>query len=370
MSEGKDPYAVLGVSRDASADDVRSSYRRLARQYHPDLNPGNEDAEERFKEVATAYDVLSDPEQRRLYDEFGEASQQGGFEADKAREYRRWAERREEAGRPFHEEVVDFDLGDLLGGAFGQARRPRRMRGEDLQAVVDIDLAQAIEGMEIELRKPTAEPCKACDGSGDEPGTTPAQCTECEGAGKRQVVNGPLRMVAACPACGGTGKRRPPCRACTGAGSIVTIRPLKVRIPPGADDRTRFVVKGRGAPGAGGGKPGDLLVETRVRPHPHFRREALDLHLTLPVTLDEAYSGAEIDVPTPGGSVKLKVPRRSQQGAKLRLRGKGVHRKGKRGDLFVALDVRMPDGDSAELETALEAASAAYGQPVRGRIYL
>jgi curved DNA-binding protein len=286
-------YETLGVKRDASVDDIRKAYRKLARKHHPDVNPGNKAAEEKFKAISTAYEVLSDEKKRSAYDEFGDASLQGGFDASKAREYTRWQQRREQRASRFDDAgPVEFDFSEL----FNRQRGPSR--GRDLHAVVQMDLRQAVEGAEVSLEVP-------------EQGT------------------------------------------------------VRVRIPPGADTGSVIRLPGRGAPGARGGPPGDLVIETEVQPHPVLRRDGLDLYLTLPVTLDEAYNGASVDVPTFEGTVVLKIPPRSQNHARLRLRGKGIERKSTRGDLFVELDVQMPDQPDEALAAALRASARAYGKPVR-----
>jgi curved DNA-binding protein len=286
-------YETLGVKRDASIDDIRKAYRKLARKHHPDVNPGNKAAEEKFKSVSTAYEVLSDEKKRAAYDEFGDASLQGGFDASKAREYTRWQQRREQRASRFDDAgPIEFDFSEL----FNRQRGPSR--GRDLHAVVQMDLRQAVEGAEVSLELP-------------EQGT------------------------------------------------------VRVRIPPGADTGSVIRLPGRGAPGPRGGPPGDLVIETEVQPHPVLRRDGLDLYLTLPVTLDEAYNGASVDVPTFEGTVVLKIPPRSQNHARLRLRGKGIERKATRGDLFVELDVRMPDQADEALAAALRASARAYGKPVR-----
>lgn len=285
-------YDTLGVKRDASVDDIRKAYRKLAKKHHPDVNPGNKAAEDRFKAVSAAYEVLSDPKRRAAYDEFGEASLQGGFDPAKAREYARWQERRTQRGGFQDAGPVEFDFAEL----FNRRRGPTR--GQDIHATFQMDLRQAVEGAEVAIEVP-------------EQGT------------------------------------------------------VRVRIPPGADTGSVIRLPGKGGPGPRGGPPGDLVIETEVLPHPLLRRDGLDLTLTLPVTLDEAYNGASVDVPTFDGTVVLKIPPRSQNGAKLRLRGKGIERKANRGDLFVELAVRMPDRADDKLAAALRAAGASYSKPVR-----
>jgi DnaJ-class molecular chaperone len=293
MAMAANLYETLGVKRDASADAIRKAYRKLARKHHPDVNPDSKISEDKFKAVASAYEVLSDTQKRAAYDEFGDAALQGGFDADKARDYTRWQARREQRTTGFDGTgPVEFDFAEM----FNRKRGPSR--GQDVHAVFQMDLRQAVEGAEVSIEVP-------------EQGT------------------------------------------------------VRVRIPPGADTGSVIRLAGRGSPGARGGPPGDLVIETEVRPHPVLRREGLDLYLTLPVTLDEAYNGASVDVPTFEGAVVLKIPPRSQNHARLRLRGKGIARKTSRGDLFVELDVRMPDSPDDALAAALRASAAAYAKPVR-----
>jgi curved DNA-binding protein len=296
-------YDILGVAKAATTDEIRKAYRKLARKHHPDVNPGDKRAEEQFKKISAAYDVLSDDKKRSAYDEFGDESLAGGFDPDKARAYAAEQQRRSRA-RSYHpaddEGPIEFDFGELFGRARGQ--RPT-MRGPDLHASVEMDLRQAIAGGEVALDIP-------------------------------------------------------------GQGTV------RVRIPPGADDGSVIRIAGKGAPGVGGGPPGDLVIETAVRPHPHVRRDALDLYLTLPITIDEAYNGASIEVPTFEGTIVVKVPPRSQNRAKLRLKGKGIPRKGTRGDFYVELDVRMPDKPDDALAAALHASNASYSKPVREEVAL
>jgi molecular chaperone DnaJ len=375
MAEGKDLYGILGVARTATADEIRKAYRKKARKLHPDVNPGDKRAEETFKEVSAAYDVLSDADKRKLYDEFGHQGLAGGFDPDKARAYQRWSAGRAARG-PAPDDDEAFNLDDLLG-RFARARAGGdagggawAAPGRDIVATVELDFVDALRGLQVTVEVPTAKGCSTCGGSGAQPGTTPSQCPQCHGAGRVQVVGGPMKMMTTCPACGGRGELRSPCQACGGAGAIEGRDPVKVRIPPGADDGSELRVRGRGTPGRGGGAPGDLIIVTRVRPHPHFRRSGNDLHLRLPVTLDEAYLGASIEVPTPAGAVQMKVPPRSQTGARLRLRGKGVTHGKDTGDLYVEIDVRIPDKEDAALAEQLRAARSLYTQPVREGIQL
>jgi curved DNA-binding protein len=295
----KDLYGLLGVARGATEEEIRKAYRKLARKYHPDVNPNDRKAEERFKEISLAYEVLSDKEKRARYDEFGMQGLAQGFDADQARAYARWSEGARRS--PFHEAFssqADIDLDDLLGGMFGGGARRARgpARGGDAEGEIEIDFLDAVRGGEVRV----------------------------EVAGR------------------GT---------------------LRVKIPPGASDGTRIRLAGQGDPGARGGAPGDLYLRLRVRPHAFFRREGSDLSLDLPVTVPELVLGASIEVPTPDGPVTMKVPPRSQNGRKLRLRGKGAPRLGasERGDLYVTLVAELPEGQDPKLEALAKELEPLYG---------
>ena len=370
-SNGKDLYETLGVSRTASEAEIRKAYRSLARRWHPDVNPGDKDAEQRFKEISAAYDVLSDKEKRKLYDEFGHDGLRGGFDPEQARAYQRWAAGRQASGAAASSTgpAFDFDLDDLFGGV--ETRGPRSAaRGDDLLLLVDLEFAEALRGKELEIDVPAKKQCPRCSGSGDEPGSKRETCPECKGAGRRQAVRGPMRIMTTCPVCNGAGILRTACSQCGGDGALPDQQRVRVRIPPGADNGTRLTVQGRGAPGFGAGPPGDLIIETRVKAHPFFRREGLDLFLSLPVTLEEAYEGAKVSVVTPDGSVSLKIPPLSQNGTRLRLRGKGAQRGDQRGDLYVDLALRLPDVQDPELAEAARKASKLYARPVREGVQL
>lgn len=377
MADETDPYRALGLSRNATNDEIRRAYRKLARQYHPDVNAENPAAEEKFKQVSAAYDILSDAKKRSLYDEFGMAGLREGFKPEDARAYQRYTQSTGGgyASPGAGQSGFDFDLGDIFGDMFGagRGRQPQSApaRGADLSATVDITLAESIRGTEITLEIPGEAACQICHGRGQGPG--PAQtCPDCQGTGKVQAVRGPMNLKTRCPHCHGKGTRIPSCTACGGSGKTSTREKVTVRIPAGADHGSRLRVSGRGAPGARGA--GDLVIETRIKPHAFFRRDKLDLYLRLPVTLEEALLGAQLEVPTAQGQVKLRIPPCSQQGTRLRIKNKGVSRKNQSGHVYVDLDVRLPNDEkkvqAAEIVQAAKTLSKAYKEPVRDDLRL
>jgi molecular chaperone DnaJ len=374
MVDTIDYYKVLGVARTATAAEIKKQYRKLARKHHPDVNPGDKAAEEHFKQVAAAYEVLSNDDKRKLYDEFGAEGLRGGFDPEQARTYQRWTEQRATSGAREHDIPYDFDFGDLFGARDGESRRRTRqgfaLAGEDLQTTLKLDFVTALRGTQISVRTPAVTTCSTCVGSGEEPGSAPETCTECHGSGKLQLGQGPMKIMTVCPRCGGDGKIHKPCTVCGGAGMLQSEQTVDIRIPPGADDGSELRVRGKGGPGIGGGPPGDLLIRTEVEPHPYFTRSGLDLSLKLPITFREAYSGASVSVPTPSGPVQMKVPPRAQSGSKLRLRGKGVTRGPNSGDLYVELQVQAPDRADEALENALRESDALYSKNPREEIRL
>jgi len=328
-----DYYQSLGVSRSASSDDIRKAYRKLARKYHPDINPGNKDAENKFKDVSVAYDVLSDPKKRKLYDEFGEAGLGAGFDAEKARSYRQWQAQSARTGGTRHEFNMD-DLGDLFGGLgniFGAGRRTRTgpSRGQDIEASMDIDFLDAVRGFQTSLALQRPVSCDSCHGTGTRPGSS-----------------------AACAACGGTGRMQ----------RLDTIR---VNIPPGEEAGKRIRLRGRGEAGMRGGPPGDLYIVPHIRSHPLLTRAGRDLTMELPVTVGEAIHGASVEVPTPSGPVKVRIPAGAQSGQRLRVKGKGVAAHGgtPAGDLYLQIMIRVPKDRVAE--DAVEKFERSYTDDVR-----
>ena len=353
----KDYYNVLGVAKNASAAEIKKAYRKLAQQYHPDANPGNKDAEDRFKEISSAYDVIGDQEKRASYDRVREMGSQGftGFGPGGAG-----------AGGPggwpkgARYEQVDFDLGDLLGGMFGgsgrrgQSARQTRLRGADLEAEAKITFDEAMNGVTVPVKITGPAVCRTCHGSGAEPGTSPMTCPECGGTGQIAVNQGLFSMAQPCRRCGASGRIiEHPCQTCKGTGAERRSRTLNVKIHAGARDGARIKLAGKGEPGPAGGQPGDLYVRVHVAHHPLFGRKGDDLTLDLPVSFPEAALGANVQVPTLDGPVTLKVPAGTPSGKTFRVKGKGAPKRGGHGDLLATIRVDVPNKLSREQKDLL-----------------
>lgn len=370
----KDYYKVLGVSKNASGDEIRKAFRKIASQNHPDRNPGDKKAEARFKEASEANSVLSDPKKRKEYDDARSLFGGGGFRFPKA-------------GPSHGGGSAGFDdlfrnaapggaaggFGDIFGNLFGgggggsrkqTGRGPRR--GADVEAKATLTFQQAVEGTTVSLRMPSDSPCTACRGTGAKAGTLPKVCPTCEGSGMHSAeVGGVFSMSEPCPDCRGRGLIvETPCPECDGSGRGKTTSSLQVRIPAGVQDGQRVRLKGKGAAGENGGAKGDLYVEVSVEPHKLFGRDGHNLTLDVPVTIGEASLGAEITVPTlQGPSVKLRLPAGTSNGAKLRVRGKGVRKSdGSMGDLIVTINVQVPEHLTDEAKAALKAFTDASNQ--------
>jgi molecular chaperone DnaJ len=333
-------YDTLGLKKGASQDEVKKAYRKLAAKYHPDKNPGDASAEEKFKEVQNAYDTLSDPEKRKTYDRFGTTNGRPGFDTSNF-DFR--------GGGNFRVEDLG-DLGDLFGGLFNRGgtrtRRPQPERGPDIEAVVNLSFEDALRGLETKIPVDVTTACRECGGSGAQPGTAPVICPECNGRGVVSESQGLFALSQPCPRCRGNGTViEQPCPKCGGSGRERRTKRYSVKIPAGAKDGTRIRLKGKGEPGANGGAPGDLFVVTRVTPSRLFERRGNDLVVEVPVTYPEAALGTTVEVPTPYGErLSLKVKAGSQDGALLRMRGHGapkLNASGK-GDLLARLRLTVP----------------------------
>lgn len=356
----RDLYEVLGVARSASDDEIKKAYRKLARQHHPDANPDDPKAEERFKEISAAYDTLSDPDKRKAYDQFGAAGgmgAQGGFDPSAFSDFA------QERG---------FDISDLFGDLFGRRRggggggrgRQQPRRGVDLETRVTLSFDDALRGARVTVPVDKDVNCTDCKGTGAAPGTSRSTCPDCGGTGERQVNQGFFAISEPCFRCGGQGTIvETPCGTCRGTGKTRRTKRYTVKIPAGISDGARIRVPGKGLDGEFGGPPGDLWVVVQVLPSERFQRRGKDVIIDVPVTFPEAALGAEIDVPTPlGDKVRVKVPAGSTDGKMLRVRGMGSpSEKGDAGSLLVRLKLLVPDSLSTQQTEALEKFAALDG---------
>lgn len=325
----RDYYEVLGVKRDASADEIKKAYRKLAMKHHPDRNPDDKAAEEKFKEAKAAYEILTDADKRAAYDQYGfagvDASAAGGAEGFGG----------------FADAFSDI-FGDIFGGARG---RSNVYRGADLRYDLEITLEDAARGTQTRIRIPTMEPCEACHGSGARKGTEPKTCPTCGGAGQVRIQQGFFSIQQTCPRCHGSGRFiADPCPTCRGSGRVKQHKTLSVNIPAGIDDGDRIRLAGEGEHGVGGGPPGDLYVQLHIKAHPVFQRDHDDLHCEMPISITAAALGGEIEIPTLDGAARIRVPAETQSGKVFRLRGKGIRgvRSHVAGDLHCHVVVETP----------------------------
>ena len=359
MATRPDYYKTLGVDKQATAEDIKKAYRKLARQYHPDRNPDDKQAEARFKEISQAHDVLGDPEKRKQYD-----SGSGAFAAGAG------------PGGGFGGfGNFDFDassMGDILSNLFSGSTSGRRVRtkpraekGADLEAQVSISFDQAVSGAQVPLQVPMHATCPTCHGTGAKPGTAPSVCPRCEGRGIETQGQGMFSISQPCSLCGGSGTViEDPCPTCNGAGAVRTVKRLRVNIPAGVRDGSRIRLAGKGEPGRNGGPPGDLFLMTHVDPSPLFKRKGDNLEVEVPLTIPEALRGAEVKVPTLNGTKTLRVRPGTASGTVQRLRGEGppkLSKNGEKGDIHYRFVIDVPQNLSEEQEQAIEELSKSMG---------
>jgi molecular chaperone DnaJ len=371
VADRPDYYKVLGVGKNASDDEIKKAYRKLARQYHPDTNAGNKQAEERFKQISQAHDVLSDPDKRKAYDRGGSPfgiNMPGGFDAGS----------------------FSGGFGDVLSDLFGRAAsrggaggaggagsvrggaQPRQARGRDLETEVSLSFDQAVSGAQIPLAVPTSEPCPTCHGSGAKPGTAPRVCPVCNGRGLESQSQGIFSMSQPCSNCHGSGTViDDPCPTCHGTGAQRSIRRMRVNIPAGVKDGSRIRLAGKGEPGLRGADPGDMFVITRVSDSPVFKRSGDNLEVEVPLSIPEAIQGGVIEVPTLNGAKRLRVAPGTKHGTVQRLRGEGPQRLGGkgRGDIHYRFVIEVPASLSPEQSEAVDRLSAVMNGNPRARLF-
>jgi molecular chaperone DnaJ len=343
----RDYYEVLGLSRGASEQDIKAAFRRLAKDCHPDRNPGDTSAEQKFKELNEAHETLRDPQKRAAYDQFGHAAFDGhgrGFGPDFASSM---------------SDIFDDLFGEFMGGRRGRGHRSGRERGADLRYNMEIDLAEALTGKTAQIRVPTSVTCEACTGTGANAGTQPSVCPTCTGAGKVRATQGFFTIERTCPSCQGRGEIiNDPCDSCRGSGRAVKERTLSVNIPAGVEDGTRIRLAGEGEAGLRGGPAGDLYIFLAIKPHEFFQRDGADIFCRVPISMTTAALGGNIDVPTVDGSkTRVKVPEGTESGKQFRLKGKGmpVLRSKTVGDMYIQVEVETPKNLTRKQRDLLEA---------------
>ncbi len=370
----EDFYKILGVSKDDSQEKIKKAYRKLARKWHPDINPGKKKAEQKFKDISRAYDCLGTEEKKKLYDEFGEEALKTGFDAEKAREYAQWNSfqggAQSQAGGGFGQYQSYEDIfGDLFGAGMGGGgfRTTAASKGRDIEHEMTIDLISALKGFETELTMQKIKTCPGCQGSGTDPNSQVNTCSACNGSGRQDVAEGPMQFTKPCPQCHGHGQIGKPCPGCGGSGQVRGTEKIRVVIPKGVKEGSKVRVAGKGEPGFNGGRSGDLYLIIHLKSHPFLTRKGDNLTMEVPVTVREAMAGGTIRIPTTDGQVNLKVPPGSQNGQTLRLKGKGaVNAKTKKsGDLLVKLVVKVPKTEDKDILEAVKKMDGLYEGDLR-----
>ena len=389
MASKQDYYETLGVGKSAESDEIRKAYRRLARKHHPDLNPGDKAAEERFKRVQEAYDVLSDEKKRQMYDQFGFYSENGypgagapggqqgpgmGFGGFDFSDLFSGASGGQAAGGAGRKQSGRGGFSDIFSqffrGGEGEQASPVPEKGSDLEYSLSIDFWQAIHGTTARFQVNRQEGCGTCHGSG-QAGTGAVTCPQCQGSGTVSQMAGAMRFNLSCPRCGGKGKLVNACPTCHGDGRVVSAEAIEVRIPAGARDGSRLRVAGKGNAGTMGAPAGDLYITTRVEPHPFFRREGDQIEIQVPITVWEAGLGAKIEVPTLDGKTLLKIPQGTQNGQKFRMRERGVHnsRTGRNGDQIVEVLIQAPSAQDERTRELLREMASLHPEDPRADLW-
>ena len=380
---GKDYYSILGVKKDAKESEIKKTYRKLARKYHPDVNPGDKQAEDKFKSISEAYEALSDPAKRKSYDEFGEEGLKSGFDPEQARQYKQWSQQSARTRGPrgfgggqsfdtagFKYSGFEDVFSDLFGGTGAAQRGPSR--GRDIESALNLDFNIAMHGGSTRVSLQTSAPCGTCGGSGRVGTPGDGVCRTCNGTGQTGVSQGPVNFTRTCPDCGGTGRAGQTCKDCGGTGILPKVETIDVTIPAGVKDGSKIRLAGKGEPGRNGGPPGDLFIITHIAAHPFYKRDVDSLRVEIPVTIGEAMNGADIPVDTPTGVVHLKIPKGTKGGQRFRLKGKGVPNLKTKipGDLYVTVRVQVPETDDQEAMAAAKKLDTFYKGNVRQGIKL
>ena len=372
-------YKELGVSKTATSEEIKKAYRKQARKWHPDINPGNKEAEEKFKKVSAAYECLKDEKKRKLYNEFGEDGIKTGFNADAARQYKQWQSTKQQQDNYSSDNFGKYQsYEDVFGDAFGfstgarSSGTKRAVAGNDIEYEMTIDFLSSLKGFKTNISLEKIVPCNECKETGLDPKSKASVCKKCGGSGQVSVSQGPMNFMTQCPACGGRGVTGKVCKKCQGAGEIKVLEKIKVTIPAGVKENSKIRVTGKGGQGTNGGRNGNLYITIHVNPHPLLTRKGNNLTMELPVTLHEIMAGETVTIPTIDGKIKLKIPPKSQNGQLLKLKGKGtINLKTKnKGDLFVKLKVVLPKtSDNKKLEE-IKKLESLYKTDIRSTIKL
>ena len=366
----KNYYKVLGVSKTASETEIKKAYRKLARKWHPDINPGNKKAEEKFKKISRAYDCLGDKKKRKTYDEFGEDGLNAGFNADATRQYKQWHSAEQQKGSFSSNESGKYqNYEDIFGFSTGESGFANSMvvEGRDIEYEITIDFLSSLKGFETKISMEKIKQCSGCNGSGIDPKSQFKTCAACGGTGQVDVSKGPMNFKKRCPVCGGKGSTGTSCQECYGKGQVAYMEKIKVKIPPGVKEGSKVRVAGKGGQGINSDRCGDLYLIIHIKPHPLLRRYGDNIHMDVPVTVYEAMAGGKIIIPTIDGKVSLKIPPKSQNDQTLKLKGKGAlnTKTGNKGNLLIKLKVLVPKTEEKEILDAVEKLNSLYMEDIR-----